>query len=546
MGRKKATGPKMTSSPQTLVNRFLVDQDSAEDSPGCTPIVAPFRIGRMEGFDLSLPSPNVSALHAEILEEDGELWVYDLGSTNGTFVNDERVRVKTLLKDDDTIVFGNRTFRLIFSASESLNQREVMATISSAKAAAPTPSAETSEQRFQRLLDDGTVPFFQPVFEISEEKQRLVGYEVLGRGTISGLRTPEKMFAAALPLNMESELSRVFRRRGIEAAEVKLPKEMKLFVNTHPGELNTEELEESLNELRAKFTARPIVLELPQTVLKMPSAFSDLRALLKKLDIGLAIHDFGAGEIHLAELNEVSPDIVKFDCDLVQRIDSATPKHLRLVRALVQMVKELGITPMAEQVETAEEHEILQELGIGYAQGFYYGRPNDIDHIVSSTSGKEASHEEVTKEEGVSSVPAKVETGGSNKRPAELMRELVPTKQETDPTEKEESSPSEGTKDADWLLQQPQDHYTIQLMMAPKQHSAVSFLANQSIPGEYALYAKLGKSKTWYVVLCGTFEDRDQAKAEAEKFKKVGISPLVRRFSSVHTEIRKKAKTESA
>lgn len=525
----------MTPSPQSTMNRFLVDQDEAGASSGSTAISVPFRIGRMEGFDLCLPSPNVSALHAEILEEDGELWVYDLGSTNGTFVNNERVRVKTLLHDDDTIVFGNRTFRLIFSASESLNPREVMATL--ADGAVQPQSLETPEEKFRRLLDDGAIPFFQPVYNISFVPQKLVGYEVLGRSTMSGLRTPDKMFAAALSLAMESELSRVFRQRGIAAAQDKIPEEMKLFVNTHPAELNCDKFEDSLTEIRANFPSRPIVLELSSASLTEPDSVSHLRKLLKNLDIGLALHDFGTGPIHLAQLNEIPPEIVKFDCDLVQGIDIAGPKHLRLVQALVKMVKELGITPMAEYVESVDEHETLVQLGFEFAQGFHYGRPNDIEDTQLP----------IPETEVASAKLMKVETGGSKLRPAELMKQVEPPKQNSPGGIELDKVVAPGnTRDAAWLLQQQQHHYTIQLMMAPMRDSAESFLAKQSPSGQYALYRKLGKSQTWFTVVYGVFEDREQAKLEAENFKKVGISPLVRRFSSVHSEIRKASTKESA
>src|SRR5258706_6969951 len=50
-----------------------------------TPI--PFRIGRMPGLDLVLPSQLVSKTHAEISEANGALRLRDLRSTNGTFVN---------------------------------------------------------------------------------------------------------------------------------------------------------------------------------------------------------------------------------------------------------------------------------------------------------------------------------------------------------------------------------------------------------------------------------------------------------------------------
>ena len=528
------------------VNRFLVDQGDNGNSVGSVPIVAPFRIGRREGFDLCLDSQNVSGLHAEILEEDGALWLYDLNSTNGTFVNDEKVDIKTLLQDGDTICFANREFRVILSESGSSGGRHPLATVPNPVSKSPE---ETPKQKFQRLLDSGAAPFFQPIYKISSGPPRLIGYEVLGRSRIFGLNTPEQMFAAALPLEMESDLSRVLRERGIAVAEDKLHEDLKLFVNTHPAELKCSVLGKSLHELRKSYPNRPIVLELSESSLNDPDTFADLRSMLRNLDIGLALHDFSAGKIHLAELNEIAPDIVKFDCALLQRINKASLKQQRLVRAMVKMVKELGITPMAEYIESADEHQALSQMGFEYAQGFYYGRPVDI---------KAATDEEITqfnalKKEVVSTGSAAAVKNASNLRPADLIKELEKQNKSSSSAEinhqtsadEESRKPSDITRQSDWLMQQREDHYTIQLNMSSSEEAAKKFLARQNLGGEYAIYEKLGKKDAWFVVLHGIFKNRDNAKPRAEDFKKLGVSPLIRRLSAVQTEIRKRWREET-
>ena len=77
-----------------------------------------------------------------------------------------------------------------------------------------------------------------------------------------------------------------------------------------------------------------------------------MRLLLKRLDIKLAYDDFGVGQSRLNELAEVAPDYVKFDMSLIRGIDSATPQRQQVLAALVQMVHNLGITSLAEGVET--------------------------------------------------------------------------------------------------------------------------------------------------------------------------------------------------
>ena len=518
------------------VNSFLIDQNDDDDSIGSVRVIAPFRIGRREGFDLCLPSKNVSGLHAEILEEDGELWLYDLNSTNGTFVNDEQISDKTKLEDGDSIIFGNRRFSVIRDSGD----RMPMATVPNA---VPTPPSESPKQKFQRLLDSGAVPFFQPIQEISSDSQRIIGYEVLGRSRIFGLKTPEQMFAAALPLEMESELSRVLRQRGIEAAKNELPEDLKLFVNTHPAEIDRNVLGKSLQELREAHPSRPIVLELSERNFSDPSAFSELRSLLRDLDIGLALHDFSAGKIHLAELNEIAPDIVKFDCALLQGVNEAPLKRQRLIRAMVKMVKEIGSTPMAEYIESKEEHESLIQLGFEYGQGFYYGRPVDVE-TVSTQAEMHQSDEPATKEIR-SNDSANQETGRSEKRPIDMVKKIEEQEAASQDEQarietadaSETGQTSQSYHDSDWLMQQPENHYAIQLMVSVSKDSAEQYVAKQATSGEYSIVKKRGKHNDLFVVLFGVFEERSKAKEKVANFKDQTVFPIIRLIATVQSEI---------
>ena len=72
-----------------------------------------FKIGRDPSLkcDLVLKDPTVSKEHAKIkLQDDGKIYIYDLGSENGTIVNDEEIKGPKELKDDDIIIMGKTKF----------------------------------------------------------------------------------------------------------------------------------------------------------------------------------------------------------------------------------------------------------------------------------------------------------------------------------------------------------------------------------------------------------------------------------------------------
>src|SRR5690606_6066651 len=92
------------------------------------------------------------------------------------------------------------------------------------------------------------VPHFQPL--VTMQEREVMGYEVLGRSRLFGLTDPHSMFTAAAILNLEGELSRIFRIEGAREGDV-FPPDRALFLNTHPTEVNDLALLElSLRELR--------------------------------------------------------------------------------------------------------------------------------------------------------------------------------------------------------------------------------------------------------------------------------------------------------
>jgi EAL domain-containing protein (putative c-di-GMP-specific phosphodiesterase class I) len=130
-----------------------------------------------------------------------------------------------------------------------------------------------------------------------------------------------------------------------------------------------------LREIRQACPDQPVTLEIHESAAVHPETMKELRAILDSLDMQLAYDDFGAGQARLVELVRVSPDVLKFDMALVQNIHRATPQHQQMLGALVQISKDLGIVPLAEGVECAEDSQVCRQLGFELGQGYFYGRP---------------------------------------------------------------------------------------------------------------------------------------------------------------------------
>lgn len=339
--------------------------------------VSPFIVGRRGGLQLTLPRATVSQTHAELTRQGSDIWVRDLGSTNGTYVNGCPVLEPTRLGDGDLIQFADAAFRVACAAFSVSNASRHGTEVRTEQAC----DRAFTLMQFDKLMSQrAVVPYFQPVVVMATGER--VGYEVLGRSRLWGLQTPKDMFLAASQLNLEAELSRMLRAAGVERGLQTL-NTPNLFVNTHPAELTEFGLLDSLRDLRAKFPDQPVTLEVHEAAVVNVEKMKELREVLDELNFRLAFDDFGAGQSRLVELIDVHPDFVKFDIRLIRSIDSAPKRQQQMLASLVQMTRELGIVTLAEGVETEGEHETCMKLGFELGQGYYYGKPASAHENVS-------------------------------------------------------------------------------------------------------------------------------------------------------------------
>lgn len=337
----------------------------------------PARVGRQPRLEIHLDRPHVSTEHAEIYARDGALWLRDLGSRNGTFVNGKRVVSDRRLECGDIVQFGCSEFELgrAQAAEQSFEQ-----TITLMGATAASTWGRLSNARaLQELLCQRQVTVaFQPIVDL--RKRTTAHFEILGRGNHPALpRSPSALFSIAEDAALSLELSRLFCTEGLRSAAV-LPSHVGLFLNSHPKELADEQLIPALRSARACYPDRALTLEVNETSLTDPAMMRELRARLRALDISLAYDDFGAGQARLLEIAEAPPDYLKFDISLIQRLDTAPPARQRLVASLVEMVREMGVLCVAEGIERAAELTVCTNLGFDFGQGYYLGKPKLIGH----------------------------------------------------------------------------------------------------------------------------------------------------------------------
>ncbi len=357
-------GSDDTETSWTLVQGTSRSADSDQQSILVNP--CPFSVGRRPGCSLQLNFKTISGNHAELTIDGGQLWVSDLNSTNGTYVNGRRINQSTPLREEDLLQFADLAYRVKSEARSTTCQTMQEDMCDRALALV----------QFDRLMENRLVtPYYQPIVDMKTGQFR--GYEVLARSRLFGLESCAAMFDAASRLNMEVELSRMLRWEGVREG-LNLPNNSTLFVNTHPLEIRNEGLVDSMATARQLSSEVPIILEVHEAAITDPREMRELRSHLKELNIGIAYDDFGAGQTRLSELVEAPPDYLKFDISLVRGIDLAPPERQKMLASLVSMVIDLGVNPLAEGIETPGEAEVCRAMGFLTAQGYHFGRPAPV------------------------------------------------------------------------------------------------------------------------------------------------------------------------
>jgi EAL domain-containing protein (putative c-di-GMP-specific phosphodiesterase class I) len=216
---------------------------------------------------------------------------------------------------------------------------------------------------------------FQPIVDV--ETETVFAYEALVRG-------PEGQSAASVLCQVDAENLYAFdqqcRVRAI-AASVKaglLDTPARLSINFLPNAVYSPAACIQLTLKTARAVGMPtdrLIFEFTENEEMLdPVHVANIIATYQKMGFGTALDDFGAGHAGLNLLARFQPGIIKLDMELIRDIDTSLPRRM-IVEGMLRMCTALGITVIAEGVETLGEFEALRGLGVRYIQGYLLAKP---------------------------------------------------------------------------------------------------------------------------------------------------------------------------
>ncbi|MHB1950611.1 MAG: EAL domain-containing protein, partial [Acidiferrobacteraceae bacterium] len=230
------------------------------------------------------------------------------------------------------------------------------------------------------LREERVMPAYQPIVDLKSGE--IVGEEALARiVTADGqIISAEKFVEVATQFQLTHRIDRMIVLSAFERSAAQTGGNLTRFINISGDLLRHPAL---LTELvrTVKMHCQPdgvlreksIAIEVTEReLLANVAAARDILAPLVELGLKLALDDFGSGYSSFQYLADLPVSFLKIDGGLIKRLHEH--KVRAIVRGIQKVAGELGVTTLAEYVETEQQAEFLRKAGVDWAQGHYYGK----------------------------------------------------------------------------------------------------------------------------------------------------------------------------
>jgi|TARA_Y100001960_G_scaffold2827_1_gene3120 diguanylate cyclase (GGDEF)-like protein len=231
------------------------------------------------------------------------------------------------------------------------------------------------------LENDRLVLYYQPIVLLSDTNH-VARYEVLMRmiDRQGNIVPPAELIQAAEDFGMHTKIDTEVATKAIEQAKRWYHEEGKrvvLAINLSGLTFDDDELIAKLGFMvkNANLPKGTIVFEITETAaLRDLSKAQNAIADLKRHGCYFALDDFGTGYSSFHYVKNLDVDFIKIDGSFIRNITNSSEDHV-FVKALYNVANEMKIKTIAEMVEDLPTAEMLNDIGIDYAQGYYFGKP---------------------------------------------------------------------------------------------------------------------------------------------------------------------------
>ena len=250
-----------------------------------------------------------------------------------------------------------------------------------------TARRQTAQELMQALMRDRIEPYFQPQIEVATG--RVVGFEALARwrqpdGSVlspyffmdiaQDARLSQRITTAMLARSLPALVA--WRRAGLDIPQIGLNFTLRELRNPGFHDRLLFDLD------RLGLTAHDLGIEILESALIRDDSDPALAqvARLSRSGFSIDLDDFGTGHASLSNLQCLAVDRIKIDRTFIRDLH-LKPDLRKVTQAMIDLAQSLGITTLAEGIETAEELSVTAGLGCEQMQGFALGRPMSAERV---------------------------------------------------------------------------------------------------------------------------------------------------------------------
>ena len=235
-----------------------------------------------------------------------------------------------------------------------------------------------------RAIDKGDfVLNYQPVYD--QSGSHLWGFEVLLRWENAGeIISPDEFIGIAEEIKLIQPIGEwVIDTAFIELVKwnKKLNKQLKMAINLSPVQLENEKIDRYIANKLSEHNLDPSLIEFEITetaLLDFSEANTSVIKRIAELGCDISLDDFGTGFSSFTGLQKLPISVIKVDRSIMPKTNDDTANK-KLFGALIVMIDHLGLTAVAEGVETKEQFDYCREIGVGRLQGYYFNKATPLD-----------------------------------------------------------------------------------------------------------------------------------------------------------------------
>ena len=237
---------------------------------------------------------------------------------------------------------------------------------------------EISSQLENAIDDNQIVPYLQP---IADKNGKIVGAEALARWIhpVHGFMSPADFIPLFEENGMIVDLDRHIWRSACKILadwEKKYP-ELFISVNVSPKDFYTIDVLSEIMSMVVEYGIEPKYLRIEVTETSIMRDTEDKMKVLeefRKLGFIVEMDDFGSGYSSLNMLKDMPVDVLKIDMKFLGKSNDENKANI-IVKNVIRLAEDLGITPLTEGVETVGQYDKLNQMGCVLFQGYYFSKP---------------------------------------------------------------------------------------------------------------------------------------------------------------------------